>query len=151
MGGALPWGSPNCWCHRRSPQGARSGVHLGHLRGGRGGEERAGRLSDNIRAPHDSEPRLPPLGRAVRKVARPAASTHTDGPEAGPPSTSPLPPTYPHTTKAEAKRPGHFAKKEAPLGPSWLLFPSRGTVPEQRSPSATSALDRGRKKARKSH
>ena len=68
--------------------------------------ERAGRLSDNIRAPRDSEPKLPPLGRAVREVARPAASTHTDGPEAGPPSTSPLLPTYPHATKGRGKTPG---------------------------------------------
>lgn len=31
MVGTLPWGSPNCWSHRRSPQGAHSGVHPGHL------------------------------------------------------------------------------------------------------------------------
>ena len=58
--GALPWGSPNCWSHRRSLQGARSGVQPGHLQRRTG---RVGRLSDNLRAPCDSELKLPPFRR----------------------------------------------------------------------------------------
>lgn len=33
MAGALPPGSPRCRFHRRSPQGAHSGVRPGHLQG----------------------------------------------------------------------------------------------------------------------
>ena len=56
--GALPWGSPNCWSHRRSLRGARSEVHPGHLQGRTG---RVRRLSDNLRPLCDSELKLPPF------------------------------------------------------------------------------------------
>lgn len=60
MVGALTWGSPNCWSHRRSLQRAHSGVHPGHLQGG--WKEWAD--SDNIKAPCDSSPRFLPFRRA---------------------------------------------------------------------------------------
>lgn len=57
----MPRGSPNCWSHRKSPRGAHSGVHLGHLQGEM---ERVGRLSVSVRVPRDSGPKLLPFREA---------------------------------------------------------------------------------------
>lgn len=101
MGGALPWGSPNCWCHGRSPQGARSGVHLGHLRWRGWGRKRGRGDLVIILGLHvtQSQGSRPSGGLSGRWLAQPPAPTLTGlRPARLPP---PLCPPHTHTQQRQ--------------------------------------------------
>lgn len=141
--GALPRGSPNCWSHRKSPRGARSGVHPGHLQGDM---ERVGRLSVNGRVPRESGPKLPPFGGAG-PAARLGRGDGANGPEAGPtPILPPLPTRAPTGGTDKMSR-------TLPLGLSGpslsLQRHGAGADRLRRTSRASLSLDRGRTKAGK--